>query len=247
MAFSSVKNLVATVADASPAQFDDWRRSWRAAADAGATETLLTFIARERGLGEEAFMQRLAATLGWPHLDLAKLSIDDDVRNKLSTKIAFQYTVMPAALNNGVLQVAVSDPFDAAMMSAVRFDAKMPVSFGLATKPEIEKALKKYYGVGAETLDEMGAGETMDLDLAADKEITEGDQEASVIKFVNQIIWEAFKNRATDIHFEPQEDELRIRNRIDGILHLIPLPPQLKRFQASIISRIKVMSGMNIS
>jgi len=112
---------------------------------------------------------------------------------------------------------------------------------------EIEKALKKYYGVGAETLDEMGESDAMDLDTAIDKEITEGDQEASVIKFVNQIIWEAYKDRATDIHFEPAEDELRIRNRIDGILHQIPLPPQLKRFQSALISRIKVMSGMNIS
>jgi type II secretory ATPase GspE/PulE/Tfp pilus assembly ATPase PilB-like protein len=64
---------------------------------------------------------------------------------------------------------------------------------------------------------------------------------------VNQIIWEAFKDRATDIHFEPQEDELRIRYRIDGILHQTPMPPQLKRFQAALISRIKVMSGMNIA
>jgi type II secretory ATPase GspE/PulE/Tfp pilus assembly ATPase PilB-like protein len=75
----------------------------------------------------------------------------------------------------------------------------------------------------------------------------EGDQEASVIKFVNQIVWEAFKDRATDIHFEPAEDELRIRYRIDGILHQTPMPPQLKRYQAAIISRIKVMSGMNIA
>jgi len=247
MAFNSVKHIVAQVAEATPAQFDDWRRSWRAAADAGSPEPLLTFIARERGVAEDVFMQRLAATLGWPHLDLGKITIEDEVRNKISTKIAFQYSVLPTAINNGILQVVASDPFDAAMMSAVRFDAKMPVVFALATKTEIEKALKRYYGVGAETLDEMGEGDTMDLELPVDKEITEGDQEASVIKFVNQIIWEAFKNRATDIHFEPQEDELRIRNRIDGILHLIPLPPQLKRFQAAIISRIKVMSGMNIS
>ena len=133
------------------------------------------------------------------------------------------------------------------MMNAVRFDAHMPVQFALATKAEIEKALKKYYGVGAETLDEMGEGEAMDLEIATDKEITEDDQEASVIKFVNQIIWEAFKDRATDIHFEPAEDELRIRYRIDGILHQTPMPPQLKRFQAALISRIKVMSGMNIA
>ncbi|HTB84561.1 MAG TPA: GspE/PulE family protein [Candidatus Sulfotelmatobacter sp.] len=247
MAFNSVKTLVASVAEASPQQFDDWRKTWRAAADAGSAEPLLAFVARERGIAEEIFMQRLAVALGWPFLDLGKLTIEDEVRVKLSTKIAFQFFVMPVALNNGVLQIAASDPFDAAMMSAVRFDAKMPVSFALATRTEIEKALKKYYGVGAETLDEMGESDAMDLDIATDKEITEGDQEASVIKFVNQIIWEAFKNRATDIHFEPQEDELRIRNRIDGILHLIPLPPTLKRFQSAIISRIKVMSGMNIS
>src|SRR5690242_19231985 len=247
MAFNPVRNLVATVAEASPAQFDDWRKSWRVAVDGGSTEPLLTFVARERGVAEDIFIQRLAAALGWPYLDLPKLTVENEVRNKISTKIAFQYFVMPVALNNGVLQIAVSDPFDAAMMNAVRFDAKMPVSFALATRAEIEKALKKYYGVGAETLDEMGEGEPMELELAYDKEITEGDQEASVIKFVNQIIWEAYKDRATDIHFEPQEDELRIRNRIDGILHQIPLPPTLKRFQSAIISRIKVMSGMNIS
>ena len=247
MAFSPVRNLVATVAEASPAQFDDWRKAWRAASDVGSTEPLLTFVARERGVTEDAFMQRLAAALGWPFLDLPKLTIENEVRVKITTKIAFQYSILPVALNNGVLQIAASDPFDAAMMSAVRFDAKMPVSFALAPRPEIEKALKKYYGVGAETLDEMGQSDAMDLEIAIDKEITEGDQEASVIKFVNQIIWEAFKDRATDIHFEPQEDELRIRNRIDGILHQIPLPPTLKRFQSAIISRIKVMSGMNIS
>jgi len=247
MAFSPVKNLIATVAEATPVQFEDWRKSWRSSADAGSVEPLLTFVARERGVAEDVFIQRLAAALGWPYLDLPKLAIATEARNKLSTKIAFQYSVLPTALENGTLQVVVSDPFDAAMMNAVKFDAHMPVQFALATKVEIEKALKKYYGVGAETLDEMGEAEPMDLELAADKEITEDDQEASVIKFVNQIIWEAFKDRATDIHFEPAEDELRIRYRIDGILHQTPMPPQLKRYQAALISRIKVMSGMNIA
>jgi type II secretion system protein E len=246
MAFSSVKNLVASVAEASPVQFDDWQKTWRTAVDGGSTEPLLTFIARERGVAEDVFAQRLATSLGWPYLDLPKLSVPTEARNKISTKVAFQYSILPTALDNGALQVVVSDPFDAAMMNAVRFDARMPVQFALATKTEIEKALKKYYGVGAETLDEMGEGEAMELEIS-DKEITEDDQEASVIKFVNQIIWEAHKDRATDIHFEPAEDELRIRYRIDGILHQTPMPPQLKRYQAALISRIKVMSGMNIS
>ena len=132
MAFSPVRNLVATVADASPAQFDDWRKSWRAAVDAGSTEPLLTFVARERGVAEDVFTQRLATALGWPYLEFAKLTVDTEARNKISTKIAFQYFAIPIAVNNGVLQLAVSDPFDAAMMNAVRFDAKMPVSFALS-------------------------------------------------------------------------------------------------------------------
>ena len=247
MALGSIKNVVASVAGASPTQFDDWRKSWRAATTGGSSEPLLTFIARECGLAEDVFMQKLASSLGWPYMELGKLSVPTEARNKISTKIAFQYSVLPSAFDDGKLQVVTSDPFDAAMVNAVRYDAHMPVNFALAPKAEIEKALKKYYGVGAETMDEMDEGETMELEIANSKEITADDQEANVIKFVNQIIWEAYKDRSTDIHFEPAEDELRIRYRIDGILHQTPMPPQLKKFQAALISRIKVMSGMNIA
>ena len=247
MAFASIKDLLVETTQSAPAQFDEWRKAWGTAAEGGSQEPLLAFICRERGLSEELFLQALGKRLNWPFLDLPKLTVAPEVRTKISTKIAFQHSVIPIALDNGALQVAVSNPFDTAMLNSVRFDAQSPVKFALATKAEIEKALKKYYGVGAETIDELGESDSMELEIAIDKEITEGDQEASVIKFVNQIIWEAYKDRATDIHFEPAEDELRIRNRIDGILHQIPLPPQLKRFQAALISRIKVMSGMNIS
>ena len=248
MAFTSVKSLFASVVGVTPDRFLELRKAWQVAADNGSQESLPAFICRESGLAEDVFLQRLAVLLNWPFLDLAKLSVATEARNKISTKVAFQYSVLPTAVNNGTLQVVVSSPFDTAMLNAVRFDARGPVQFGLATKAEIEKALKRYYGVGAETLDEIAEDEEpIELLVGEDKEITEGDQEASVIKFVNQIIWEAFKDRATDIHFEPAEDELRIRYRIDGILHQTPMPPQLKRYQAALISRVKVMSGMNIS
>jgi len=248
MAFISLKGFLSLTGLATTAQFEEWSKAWRVAVESGSQESLLAFICRERGMSEEVFLQTLAKGLGWPFVELAKSNVANEARNKISTKIAFQHLVIPTELTDGVLQVVVSDPFNTAMLNAVRFDAQCPVQFALAPRTEIEKALKKYYGVGAETLDEMADDdEPVDLDLATDKEITEGDQEASVIKFVNQIIWEAFKDRATDIHFEPQEDELRIRYRIDGILHQTPMPPQLKRFQAALISRIKVMSGMNIA
>src|SRR5437870_4840265 len=247
MAFNSIKHVLAQAALVSSEQFDTWGKAWRVAIENGSQESLLAFFCRERGYSEEMFLQQLAQALGWPFLDLPRLSVPNEVRQKISTKVAFQYNVLPLRFEDDTLQVAVSNPFDAAMLNAVQFDARCPVQFGLATKAEIEKALKKYYGVGAETLDELAKDEPIELLVGEDKEITEGDQEASVIKFVNQIVWEAFKDRATDIHFEPAEDELRIRYRIDGILHQTPMPPQLKRYQAAIISRIKLMSGMNIA
>jgi len=247
MAYLALKQILGQALEIPPEPVDDLIRSWRVAAENGSQESFPVFVARERGLSEEALLRRLAKALDWPFLELGRLNIPTEARKGLSTKVAFQYTVMPTQVADGMLQVAVSNPFDTAMLNAVQFDARQPVRFALATRNDIEKALKKYYGVGAETLDEMAEDEPIELLVSEDKEITEGDQEASVIKFVNQIIWEAYRNRATDIHFEPAEDELRIRNRIDGILHQIPMPPQLKRFQSAIISRIKVMSGMNIA
>src|SRR3974377_1480141 len=247
MAFVPLREFLSRMGLGTAEQFDAWNKAWKVAVAGGSQEPLLGFICRERGLAEDVFLQQLAQALNWPFLDLPKLKVPAEARNRISTKVAFQYAVLPTQINDGALQVAVSNPFDTAMLNAVRFDARGPVQFALATKPEIEKALKNFYGVGAETLGELEEEAPLDLELPTDKEITESDQEASVIKFVNQVIWEAYKDRATDIHFEPAEDELRIRYRIDGILHQTPMPPQLKRFQAALISRIKVMSGMNIS
>jgi type II secretion system protein E len=247
MAFVSIKKVFEGAGIASPAQFDQWRKDWSVAVEAGADDTMLEFFGREAGLGADEFMGRLAEKLGWDAVDLPSLDIPVDARERITTKVAFQHSVMPVKFENGALQVAVSDPFSRDLVNAVQFNARCPVKFALAPRAEIEKALKKYYGVGAETLDELSEDEPLELEIDVDKEITGDDQEASVIKFVNQIIWEAYNQRATDIHFEPAEDELRIRNRIDGILHQIPLPPQLKRYQSAIISRIKVMSGMNIA
>jgi len=247
MAFISLREFLSRMGLATAEEFNEHDKAWRVAVESGSQETLLGFICRERGLAEDVFLQKLAQALSWPYLDLPKLKVPTDARNRISTKVAFQYSVLPTQVQDGTLQVAVSNPFDPAMLNAVRFDARGPVRFALAPKGEIEKALKNFYGVGAETLGQMEEDDALDLELPTDKEITESDQEASVIKFVNQVIWEAYKDRATDIHFEPAEDELRIRYRIDGILHQTPMPPQLKRFQAALISRIKVMSGMNIS
>ena len=247
MIYRPITTILAESGLATVEETEHYRQTWRVAVENGSQEGILEFMAREKGMTDELFLQGLARALDMPFLDLPRMTLPNEVIGRITTKLAFQHLIIPTRIENGTLEVAVSNPFDAAMLSAVRFDAQCGVALGLAPRHEIEKALKKYYGVGAATLDEMKDDEPLELLVGEDKEITEGDQEASVIKFVNQIIWEAFKDRATDIHFEPAEDELRIRYRIDGILHQTPMPPQLKRYQASILSRIKVMSGMNIA
>ena len=249
MALTSIKQILADADLASPGEFSDWTKEWRTAAENGSDEPLLGFFAREKGLTEEVFLERLAKAMSLRFVEPAELNPSNDARKRVTTKVAFQHFVLPIHAENGTLEVAVCDPFDSAMINAVQYNAGGTVKLALATRAEIEKALKKYYGVGAETLEELEEEEddTLDIFFDSDKEITEGDQDASVIKFVNQVIWEAYKDRATDIHFEPAEDEFRIRYRVDGILHQTPMPPQLKRYQASLISRIKVMSGMDIA
>jgi type II secretory ATPase GspE/PulE/Tfp pilus assembly ATPase PilB-like protein len=110
--------------------------------------------------------------------------------------------------------------------------------------------MKSLYGVGAETFDEIlksNRSYEADQDIEGATDLNADDPEASVVKFVNQIIREAIVERATDIHVEPLEDDLRIRYRIDGILHEVAVPPQLRLLQSAIISRLKVMAHMDIA
>src|SRR5262245_2699013 len=155
MAFVSLKDFLARLEVATPQQFEEWNKAWRVAVDNGSQESLLAFICRERGLAEDLFLQMLSLALNWPFLDLPKLTVRTEAANRISARVAFPYSVLPTQVQDGSLRVAVSNPFDTAMLNAVRFDARGAVRFALAPKIEIEKALKKYYGVGAETLDEM--------------------------------------------------------------------------------------------
>ena len=253
MAYTSFRDFCVAAQLAKSDQFDQWQSDWRAErADDGEVGTLPEFLCKRSGKTEDDFLSRVAEAYDWQRVDLADVKLTAEARRRISSKIALQHRMVPISVEEGVLMVAVSDPFNTDLLNAVRFAAKGPVRFVLASSEEIEKSYEKYYGVGAETIDELAQGEAaedddLELMFGDEKEIAEGDQEASIIKFVNQVIWLAHKSRATDIHFEPHEDELQIRHRIDGILHQMPLPPQLKLLQAALISRIKVMSGMNIA
>ncbi len=200
---------------------------------------------------EDAFLEKLSEVMKLPFVRVGETAVDKALLEKLPTKAVFQYNVIPLAMENGVLRVATHDPFRQGVVDALRLASGFRVKFALSPSTEIAKAAKKFYGVGADTLEQMIQDKRIEVapeeDDLSKKDLSELDQEASVVKFVNQIIWEAYQDRATDIHLEPMEQDLRIRYRIDGVLHQTPVPPQLKRFQAAIISRVKVMGGMDIA
>ncbi|HTS16726.1 MAG TPA: GspE/PulE family protein [Verrucomicrobiae bacterium] len=215
-----------------------------------AAQPLITTLVKSGVATEEKLLQTLAQGLHLPFTRITEKEIDAAARQQVPTKVVFQHNVMPMRAENGTLLVAGCDPFNLTMLEAVRLVTKSRVQLALCTEADIAKALKRYYGVGAETLDELLQKNVLDIDEIAEvtkDDLESGDQEASVVKFVNQIIGEAYKERATDIHMEPMENDLRIRYRVDGVLHQTPVPPHLKRFQAAIISRIKVMANMDIA
>jgi general secretion pathway protein E/type IV pilus assembly protein PilB len=202
-------------------------------------------------VAEDAFLEALAAVLNVPFVRLGALTIDAAILEKLPTRAVFQYNVIPLAIQNGALQVATNDPFDTGLMDALRLASGMRVKLALALHADIGAAIKKFYGVGADTVEKLMQDGSR-IEVAPDEtlfktDLSELDQEASIVRFVNQIIWEAYQERATDIHLEPMENQLRIRYRVDGVLHQTPLPAQLTRFQAAILSRIKVMANMDIA
>ena len=129
---------------------------------------------------------------------------------------------------------------------------KSEVTAVVARPSEIDRLIKKHYGVGAEEVDNMVGSSRDEIQVLRDQddageEAMKMAEDAGLVKFVNQILTEAVRDRASDIHIEPMEDELRIRYRIDGVLHRTPVPPDLARFQSAIISRIKIMSNLNIA
>ncbi len=207
-------------------------------------------ILETSGIKEELFLEKLSDVMGLSFMRLKDAEIDAEILEKIPPKAVFQYNIMPVGEENRCLQIATANPLQPGLIDAMRLVTGGRIKLVLSPAADIESAAKRLYGVGAETLDRMMQDDDridLDGDTLLKQDLNDLDQEASVVKFVNQIIWEAHQNRATDIHIEPMEIDLRIRYRIDGVLHQTPVPATLKRFQSSIISRIKVMANMDIA
>jgi general secretion pathway protein E len=200
---------------------------------------------------ERQLLELMAKQLHLPLVDLSDVSIDPDVLRTVPLKVVYRKRLVPISRANGTLSVATSDAFDLYALDDVRLITGLNVEPVLASRDDIEKLIKAHYGLGGDTLDEMVADDDHGLVSTtsgeSSEDLLEMAQEASVIKLVNEIILEAVNERASDIHIEPYENELAIRYRIDGVLQEASIPPQMHRFQAAIISRVKILANLNIA
>jgi type II secretion system protein E len=201
-------------------------------------------------IGEEDLLKVMSEQLAVPMVDLNEVDIDLETLRSLPPRLVHRKGIIPVKRDNGKLTVATSDPFDLYAFDEIRLLTGLEIQPALAPEEDIQKLIKAHFGVGGETLDEMMS--TDDLEVIQDgsaesEDLLEMAQEASVIKLVNEIFLEALNERASDIHIEPYERGLSIRYRIDGVLHDASVPATVSRFQAAIISRIKIMSNLNIA
>jgi len=202
-------------------------------------------------LDEALFTTELAKVFNSPTLLVDPADVDRAAVALLPSRFVFKHHVIPVKLDGDTVHIATYDVFNqVARRTATQQLAGRKIVWTLCPRGHLLRAIKRIYGVGAETFEELlQTSRTYDSvdDREKAQDITSDDPEASVVKFVNQVIREAIVERATDIHVEPLENDLRIRYRIDGMLHEVAVPPQLRVLQSAIISRLKVMAHMDIA
>jgi general secretion pathway protein E/type IV pilus assembly protein PilB len=199
---------------------------------------------------EQRFLSVIGNFFRVPVVSIDPKTIDREALSILPSRFVFQHHILPVEVKETSVVLATYDLFNSVGRQLVSQLLKKPAEWVLVPRAQLLRAMKTLYGVGAETFDEiLKTNRSFEIlqDAETSTDLTADDPEASVVKFVNQIIREAIIERATDIHVEPLENDLRIRYRIDGILHEVAVPPQLRLLQSAIISRLKVMAHMDIA
>ncbi len=207
-----------------------------------------------KSVSEEKILRFLATYLDLPFVDLEKDSANlvppKELLGKFPASMLLDHKLMPLTQSPEGITIVTANAFNQGGIDELRLATGLELLPALAISTEIDRFTKKYLGVGADTLQEMG----MDDDVTVIDDYNEDDldlgaaaQDASIIKFVNQVLAEALESRATDVHVEPFEDQLRVRYRIDGVLVEANIPPQVRKFHAAIVSRLKILAHLDIA
>jgi len=214
-------------------------------------DSLKTVLVSRGHLSEDQILTVLADTLQISVIDLKKEQIGQAVIDRVPVRFAWYFKFMPVKVVDKTITLATSNPMDIKLQDEIRTHLGLEPKLVLAKEADILDALNKYYGLAADTVERLSketkTGTALEGESPGQVEDLEKQMDdASVTKLVNQILLEAYKKRATDIHIEPYRDKVRVRYRIDGVLVDANIPPAVKQFLLAIISRIKIMANLSI-
>jgi type IV pilus assembly protein PilB len=221
-----------------------------------AQKSLATLLVEKEYVEEKSMLGVISREAGIPPIDLGNLTANEELAEVVPKDVAEHYDVVPVSKVDNILTLAVADPFDFFTMDEIRILTGCEIRPVLSTEGKIKGAIGDIYNKRIQEMEDLlkksSDGEMILKDEIDDEEIDEdlaklidGDDESPVVKIVNLIIMDAIRAKASDIHIEPFEKKLRIRFRTDGVLHEVPAPP--KKMHMAIVSRIKVMSQMDIA
>ncbi len=202
---------------------------------------------------EEEILPALAEELGLRYVDLHEFEVDRELLAEFPTSAVFRHTMLPLGRQDGRVLVAASDPFDLEGLDELVSLSGYELDVVLARRDQIVELIRDNLGVGGDTIDELVSRRPLDFEQDPSQDVHDADEltelalTASVVRLVNELLTEALRQHASDIHVEPQMNGLTIRYRIDGMLWVQPVPAEIRRFYAAIITRLKIMAKLNIA
>ena len=225
-----------------PAQAEE---VWESTATTGKSfaDSLVDAGFAERG----AILQAIADHLGSPYYAVVPVDPGEALVKLLKPAQAHKYVVLPVADEAGKLTLLAKDPFNSSVINELSFILQREIELGVADPAQVEAGVVRVYGEATSSSMEDLLGEFGEVDAAAvtDEDVTKQASQAPIIRFVDLVLQEGVKAKASDIHFEPFEHEFRIRLRIDGSLYEMAPPP--KNLASAVIARVKVLSSLNIA
>jgi len=215
-------------------------------------DKLRNILVRRGYISRRSLSQGLASSFGLVPVKIDNYEPPKDVINSVPASIARRHKLLPLEIKDNKLKVALSDPLDFLALDNLEQMTSRTIEPVLTSERDVDSRLTQFYGVEDETIDtviteisEESISFAGSAESAALEEEMGVSEEAPIIRLVSMLVLEAYKARASDIHIEPLAGRVRIRYRVDGILHEVQAPP--KKLQGSILSRIKILAGMNIA
>ena len=202
-------------------------------------------------IDEPSFYETIANGLGTEFIDLSQHEIAPEILRLIPSGLARLHGALPIDMNETTLRVALVDPFDLHIAEDLRFALGKDIQVVVSPPEQIEELIKQHYGTDTTSMEEVlkqlgEAGEALQLRETDGEAAVEAEANATpIIRFVDLILYQAIQDRASDIHFEPFENEFKIRYRVDGALYEMSPPP--RHLALPVISRVKVMANMNIA